>query len=83
MSTAPTVSCDTRRARATPSTPRARRVRYRVVIVRTRGYQPTLDNVRRQTEQGTSKPEIIRCLKRYVAREIIPISAVPSPSRSL
>ena len=43
---------------------------YRVVIVRMRSHQPTLDYVRRRTTEGKSKPEIIRCLKRYVAREI-------------
>jgi transposase len=43
---------------------------YRVVIVRMRGHQPTLDYVRRRTAQGKSKSEIIRCLKRYVARKI-------------
>lgn len=43
---------------------------YRVVVVRMRGHQPTLDYVRRRTAEGRSKPEIIRCLKRYVAREI-------------
>ena len=29
--------------------------------------------VERRTAQGLSKPEIIRCLKRYVAREIYAI----------
>ncbi|MBP0447535.1 IS110 family transposase [Roseomonas sp. SSH11] len=43
---------------------------YRVVIVRMRGHQPTLDYVKRRTAEGKSKSEIIRCLKRYVAREI-------------
>ena len=43
---------------------------YRVVVVRMRGHQPTLDYVRRRTAEGKSKAEIIRCLKRYVAREI-------------
>jgi len=43
---------------------------YRVVIVRMRGHQPTLDYVRRRTAEGKSKSEIIRCLKRYIAREI-------------
>ena len=43
---------------------------YRVVIVRMRGHQPTLDYVRRRTAEGKGKAEIIRCLKRYVAREI-------------
>ena len=43
---------------------------YRVVIVRMRGHQPTLDYVRRRTAEGKGKMEIIRCLKRFVAREI-------------
>ncbi len=29
----------------------------------------TIDYVERRTAEGLSKPEIIRCLKRYVARE--------------
>jgi transposase len=43
---------------------------HRVVVTRMRGHQPTLDYVRRRTTEGKSKPEIMRCLKRYVAREI-------------
>ncbi len=43
---------------------------YRVVITRMRGHQPTLDYVKRRTAEGKSKAEIIRCLKRYVIREI-------------
>ena len=33
-------------------------------------YQPTLNYVRRRTAQGKSKREIIRRLKRFVARAI-------------
>jgi hypothetical protein len=43
---------------------------YRVVIVRMRGHQPNLEYVRQRTAEGKSKPDIIRCLKRFVAREI-------------
>ncbi|HYG90954.1 MAG TPA: IS110 family transposase [Azospirillum sp.] len=43
---------------------------YRVVVVRMRAHQPTIDYVQRRTAEGKSKPEIIRCLKRFVAREI-------------
>ncbi|MFX1760692.1 IS110 family transposase [Rhodococcus pyridinivorans] len=43
---------------------------YRVVIVRMRWHQPTIDYVTRRTSEGLSKREIIRCLKRYLAREI-------------
>ena len=31
---------------------------------------PTKNYMTRRTQEGMSKPEIIRCLKRYVAREI-------------
>ena len=34
------------------------------------GHQPTLDYVRRRIAEDKSKSEIIRCLRRYVAREI-------------
>jgi len=43
---------------------------YRTVIVRLRFHQPTIDYVARRTAEGKTKAEIIRCLKRYVAREI-------------
>jgi transposase len=43
---------------------------YRTVIVRLRFHQPTIDYVARRTTEGKTKAEIIRCLKRYVAREI-------------
>ena len=43
---------------------------YRVVVVRMRGHQPTIDYVRATHREGKTKTEIIRCLKRFVAREI-------------
>jgi transposase len=43
---------------------------HRVVVVRMRTHRPTIDYVRRRTAEGKSKREIIRCLKRFVAREI-------------
>ena len=43
---------------------------YRTVIVRMRFHQPTIDYVARRTTDGLSKREIIRCLKRFVAREV-------------
>ncbi|MBB5693522.1 transposase [Muricoccus pecuniae] len=43
---------------------------YRVVIVRMRAHQPTIDYVRRRIAEGKTKVEIIWCLIRYVAREI-------------
>jgi transposase len=43
---------------------------YMVTIVRLRHHQPTRDYVERRTAEGLSKREIIRCLKRYIAREV-------------
>ncbi|WP_392842732.1 transposase [Streptomyces sp. LN500] len=43
---------------------------YRTVIVRMRFHQPTIDYVARRTAEGKTKREIIRCLKRYVIREV-------------
>jgi len=43
---------------------------YRAIIVRMRWHPPTIAYVERRTAEGLSKREIIRCLKRYLAREI-------------
>ena len=38
--------------------------------MRLRWHQPTRDYAARRTAQGRTKREIMRCLKRYLAREI-------------
>lgn len=43
---------------------------YRSVIVRMQYHQPTVDYVVRRTADSRTKREIIRCLKRFLAREI-------------
>jgi len=43
---------------------------YRIAIVRLRYHQPTRQYADRRTREGLTKPEIIRCLKRYIAKEI-------------
>ena len=43
---------------------------HRAVIVRMRYHSPTLNSVERRTAEGRPKREIIRCLKRFLAREI-------------
>ena len=43
---------------------------YRIVVVRLRYDSRTREYMRRRTGEGMSKTEIIRCLKRYVAREV-------------
>ena len=46
---------------------------YRIVVVRLRWHQPTRDYMARRLTEGKSKQEIIRCLKRYVAREVFAV----------
>jgi transposase len=43
---------------------------HRIVIVRLRWHQPTRDYLARRTTQGKTRKETIRCLKRYLAREV-------------
>ena len=43
---------------------------YRTAIVRMQHHQPTKDYVARRTAEGLSKRDIIRCLKRFIAREV-------------
>jgi transposase len=42
---------------------------WRIVITRMSSHPPTRAYVTRRSKEGLSKPEIIRCLKRYAARE--------------
>jgi len=51
---------------------------YRVVIVRMRWHPPTIAYVERRTGEGLTKKDIIRCLKRFVARELYQL--LPEPS---
>lgn len=53
---------------------------YIITIVRMRHHRATRDYVQHRTAKGLSKREIIRCLMRYIAREIynnLPRSAAP------
>ena len=44
---------------------------WTIVMVRIRSnHEPTINYLERRTTEGLSKREIIRCLKRYIAREI-------------
>ncbi len=43
---------------------------WRIVITRMSAHPATRAYVERRTAEGLSKKEIIRCLKRYVAREV-------------
>ena len=54
---------------------------YRVVVVRLRWHPPTIAYVKRRKADGLSKKDIIRCLKRFVARELYHL--LPEPSLPL
>ena len=46
---------------------------YRIVLVRLHYHEPTKEYMCRRTGEGLTKPEVIRCLKRYVARQVYSI----------
>jgi transposase len=52
---------------------RANTALYTVVFTRLGRDQRTRDYAERRTTEGKSKKDIMRCLKRYVAREVFPI----------
>ena len=43
---------------------------WRIVMTRLTCHQPTRDYMARRTAEGLSRRDIVRCLKRYVAREV-------------
>jgi len=51
---------------------------WRIVITRMSSHPPTRAYVERRSKEGLSKKEIIRCLKRYVAREVYPCLRPPA-----
>lgn len=60
---------------------RANRALYTIVLVRMRHHAPTRDYVARRTAEGKTRKEIIRCLKRYVTREVF--HAITNPPDDL
>lgn len=54
---------------------------YRIVVVRLRHDLRTQTYMSRRTAEGMSKSEVIRCLKRYVAREVY--SIIHKPAQTL
>jgi transposase len=51
----------------------ANRALWVIALVRLRCDKRTREYAARRTSEGLSKPEILRCLKRYIAREIFKI----------
>jgi transposase len=64
----------------------ANRALHVICVVRLRRHQPTRDYLARRIGEGRTKPEIMRCIKRYIAREIyhavLPTrQKIPTPNR--
>jgi transposase len=53
---------------------------WRIALVRMHCHQPTKDYVARRTAEGKTKTEILRCLKRYIAREVYPRLLAATPA---
>lgn len=49
---------------------RANAALHRAVVTRMHWHEPTKIYVKRRTAEGKTKPEIMRCLKRYLARQV-------------
>jgi transposase len=59
----------------------ANRALHTIVVVRLRSHQPTKDYFARRSAEGKTRQEIMRCLKRYIAREIFnTIATVRTPA---
>jgi transposase len=62
----------------------ANRALHMICVVRMGSDRRTREYVARRTAEGKSKWEIMRCLKRYIAREVyrllVPSTTMPSPS---
>ena len=50
-----------------------------ILVVRMRRHEPTRDYIARRLAEGKTKNEIMRCVKRYIAREIY--HALREPAR--
>jgi transposase len=53
---------------------------WRIALVRMHCHPPTRTYVERRTNQGLSKLDILRCLKRYIAREVYSHLTSPPPT---
>lgn len=55
---------------------------WRIALVCMGCYPPTRDYVVRRTAEGKTKTEIMRCLKRYIVREVFPHLLVTAPEQA-
>lgn len=61
---------------------RANAALYRIALSRMRWDHRTQDYIRRRIAEGKTKREAIRCLKRYIARELYPLLQEPARQQS-
>ena len=54
------------------------RALHTITVTRLRGHHPTLAYAARRTTEGKTKPEIRRCLKRYIARDLFRLLENPT-----
>jgi len=55
-------------------------VLWTIAMSRMANHAPTKNYVARRTTDGLNKLEIVRCLKRYLARELFPlVQAITAP----
>ena len=55
---------------------------WRIALVRMHCHQATKDDAARRTAEGKTKREILRCLKRYIAREVYPRLPAAAPAQT-
>jgi transposase len=46
------------------------RTLHRIIVTRRRTHRPTIDYINRRIQEGKSRREATRCLKRYLARNL-------------
>jgi transposase len=54
-----------------------------VIVTRARCHQPTRDYIERRRRDGKTTREAIRCLKRYLARQVWNLLRAPTPDKAL
>ncbi len=56
---------------------------HRVIVTHARCHQPTRDYIERRRREGKTTREAIRCLKRYLARQVWNLLRAPTPDKAL
>jgi transposase len=59
---------------------RLNRTLHQIVVTRRRWHQPTIDYINRRVQEGKTRREATRCLKRYLARNLYRLLEHPPPT---